>query len=86
MVEGLKLKDLDPRFAEGVAEVIRRKATDDDIPLSTAYCQIRHARVDPKDSLQDEDTWRPPAQGEVQDDEEADVMPAPKQQAPYRVT
>ena len=65
MVAGLKLKDLDPRFAEGVAELIRKKATDDDIPLSTAYCQILHARVDPEFPQQNDDIWQPPAQGEV---------------------
>ena len=31
---------------------------------------------------QNEDIWQPPAQGEVQDDDGADAMPAPKMQAP----
>ena len=85
MVEGLKSKDLDPRFAEEVAVLMCKKATDDDIPLSTAYCQILHARVNPEVPLENEDTWRPPTQGEVHDEDEADALPAPKMQDPYPV-
>ena len=55
MAEGLRLKELDPRYAYGVAEVIWQKAAEDNLLLSTAYSQTLKAKAVHKIAEQDED-------------------------------
>ena len=76
MAEGLRLKELDPRYAYGIAEVIWKKAAEDNLSLSTAYSQILKASTAHIVAEQDEDNWSPPTQCEDRGEDDAlDLRP-----------
>ena len=76
MAEGIRLKELDPRYAYGIAEVIWKKAAEDNLSLSTAYNLILKASTAHIAAEQDEDNWSPPAQCEDRGEDDAlDLRP-----------
>ena len=71
MAEGLRLKELDPRYAYGIAEVIWKKAAEDNLSLSTAYSQILKASTAHIVAVKDEDNWSPLTQSEDRGEDNA---------------